>query len=372
MTVPATANPAGRRDATTSEGGLVLTADRRRLPFSLVLLGLTAAVAVSIVVAVAVGTADIAPGDAWRISLYRLFDLGDPDWSGAQERIVWEIRLPRALLATLVGASLAVSGVALQAMVRNPMADPTILGGTSGASVGAVLVLVLGIRIGGQYALSLAAFVGCLVGFGLAFVLARSGRRLSPIRLVLAGIAVSYLLSAVTNLVIYMSGNSNALNSVMFWMLGGLGRATWENLGLPAGALLVAGSLLIGMARPINALLFGDETAASLGTPPDALRRRMLVVVAALTGVSVAVAGGVGFVGLVVPHVARMLTGADNRRVLPLAALLGALFLLWADMLARTLVAPGELPIGVITALVGAPIFAILLRSSVGRREGLR
>ena len=362
-------DPSRRAARSTFDGPAPMTTVRRRVPFGVVLLGLCLGVVVSVVVAVAVGTADIAPSDAWRIAVYELFGVGEQDWSGAQGRIVWEIRLPRALLATLVGASLAVSGVSLQAMVRNPMADPTILGGTSGASVGAVVVLVLGVRVGGQYALSLAAFVGCLVGFGLSFLLARSKRRLSPIRLVLAGIAVSYLLSAVTNMVIFMSGNDNALNSVMFWMLGGLGRARWDNLGLPAAALAVAGGVLLGMARPINALLFGDETAASLGMPPDALRRRMFVVVAALTGVSVAIAGGVGFVGLVMPHVARMLTGADNRRVLPLAALLGALFLLWADMLARTLVAPGELPIGVITALVGAPVFAALLRSSVGRKE---
>ncbi len=343
--------------------------ERRRLPFGFVLAGLGFGVVLSVVVAVAIGTADIAPSDAWRIALNQLFGVGDPSWSGAQERIVWDIRLPRALLAVLVGSSLAVSGTALQAMVRNPMADPTILGGTSGAGVGAVLVLVLGIRIGGQSALSLAAFAGCLFGFGLSFLLARSNRRLSPLRLVLAGIAVSYLLSAVTNMVIFMSGNDNALNSVLFWMLGGLGRARWDNLLIPTVVLVVAGATLIGMARPINALLFGDETAASLGMPPDALRRRLLVIVAALTGVSVAIAGGVGFVGLVVPHAARILTGADNRRVLPLAAVIGALFLLWADVLARTLIAPGELPIGVITALVGAPVFAFLLRSSLQRKE---
>lgn len=363
------AEPASRDSGSAFDERLPIATQRPSPSFGVILLGLSIGVLISVIIASALGTADIAPVDAWRIVVNQLFGMGQADWPEAFERIVWDIRLPRAILAVLVGASLAVSGVSLQAMVRNPMADPTILGGTSGAGVGAVLVLVIGVRLGGQFALSFAAFVGCLVGFGLSFLLAKSKQRLSPIRLVLAGIAVSYMLSAVTNMLIFMSGNDNALNSVMFWMLGGLGGARWDNLGLPAAAFILAGTMLIGMARSINALLFGDETATSLGVPPDALRRRMFVVVAALTGISVAIAGGVGFVGLVVPHVARILTGADNRRVLPLAALLGALFLLWADVLARTLIAPGELPIGVITALVGAPVFAILLRSSLRRKE---
>ncbi len=339
-------------------------------PFALGLVVLASLVVVSVVAAAALGTADIAPTTAWRIVLHELLGTGQPDWSESQSRIVWEIRVPRAVLAVLVGGSLALSGVALQAMVRNPMADPTILGGTAGASVGAVGVLALGWTFGGPYALAFAAFAGCLAGFGIAFALARSHRTLNPIRLVLAGIAVSYLLSAVTNLIIFMSGNTNALRSALFWMLGGLGGARWGTLALPSVGLLLGSGFLLAQARPINALLFGDETATSLGAPPDALRRRLFVVVAGLTGISVALAGGIGFVGLVVPHIARMLTGSDNRRVLPLAALLGALFLLWADVLARMAIEPQELPIGVITALVGAPVFAALLRSSLRRKEG--
>ena len=334
------------------------------LGFAAVLAGLCVVLAVSIVVAVTLGPADISPTTAWRIGIHQFWpDAVSAGWPGAHERIVWHIRLPRAILAVLVGATLAVVGTVLQAMVRNPLADPTILGGTSGAAAGAVSVMVLGWAFAGIYTLSVAAFVGGLIGYGLAFLLASSSGGLSPLRLVLAGIAVSYLFAAVTSMLIFISEQSQTARVALFWMLGALGGARWDQLGLPA-ILLVAGLVnLLAQARALNLLLFGDETATSMGIPPDRLRRVLFVVVALLTGTSVALAGGVGFVGLVIPHAARMVVGSDHRRVLPLAALVGALFLLWADVLARLAIQPRELPIGVITALVGAPVFALLLRS---------
>ena len=334
------------------------------LGFVTVLAGLCVVLAVSIVVAVTLGPADISPATAWRIGIHQFWpDAVSADWPGAHERIVWHIRLPRAILAVLVGATLAVVGTVLQAMVRNPLADPTILGGTSGAAAGAVSVMVLGWAFAGLYTLSVAAFVGGLIGYGLAFMLASSSGGLSPLRLVLAGIAVSYLFAAVTSMLIFISEQSQTARVALFWMLGALGGARWDQLGLPA-ILLVAGLVyLLAQARALNLLLFGDETATSMGIPPDRLRRVLFVVVALLTGTSVALAGGVGFVGLVIPHASRMVVGSDHRRVLPLAALVGALFLLWSDVLARLVIQPRELPIGVITALVGAPVFALLLRS---------
>ena len=334
------------------------------LGFAAVLAGLCVVLAVSIVVAVTLGPADISPTTAWRIGIHQFWpDAVSAGWPGAHERIVWHIRLPRAILAVLVGATLAVVGTVLQAMVRNPLADPTILGGTSGAAAGAVSVMVLGWAFAGIYTLSVAAFAGGLIGYGLAFLLASSSGGLSPLRLVLAGIAVSYLFAAVTSMLIFISEQSQTARVALFWMLGALGGARWDQLGLPA-ILLVAGLVyLLAQARALNLLLFGDETATSMGIPPDRLRRVLFVVVALLTGTSVALAGGVGFVGLVIPHAARMVAGSDHRRVLPLAAFVGALFLLWADVLARLAIQPRELPIGVITALVGAPVFALLLRS---------
>ena len=334
------------------------------LGFATVLGALCVVLATSIVLAVTLGPADISPLTAWRIGVHQLWpDMVSVDWPAAHERIVWHIRLPRALLAVLVGATLAVVGTVLQAMVRNPLADPTILGGTSGAAAGAVSVIVLGWTFAGIYTLSVAAFAGGLIGYGLAFQLANLSGGLSPLRLVLAGIAVSYLFAALTSMLIFISEQSQTARVALFWMLGALGGARWDQLGPPA-LLLATGLLyLLAQARPLNLLLFGDETATSMGVPPDRLRRVLFVVVALLTGTSVALAGGVGFVGLVIPHAARMVVGSDHRRVLPLAALVGALFLLWSDVLARLVIQPRELPIGVITALVGAPVFALLLRS---------
>ena len=332
--------------------------------FATALGGLCVALVASIVLAVTLGPADISPVTAWRIGMHQFWpDTVSVDWLAAHERIVWHIRLPRALLAALVGATLAVVGTVLQAMVRNPLADPTILGGTAGAASGAVSVMVLGWVFAGIYTLSVAAFAGGLIGYGLAFLLANSSGGLSPLRLVLAGIAVSYLFAAVTSMLIFISEQNQTARIALFWMLGALGGARWDQLGLPA-ILLIAGLVyLLAQARALNLLLFGDETATSMGAPPNRLRRVLFVVVALLTGTSVALAGGVGFVGLVIPHAVRMLVGSDHRRVLPLAALVGAHFLLASDVLARLVIQPRELPIGVITALVGAPVFALLLRS---------
>ena len=349
---------------TRSPGGVTRPFNTAGLGFFVVSLGFCIAIALAVVLAVTLGPADISPMTAWRIAIHQFWpDAVAADWPAAHERIVWHIRLPRALLAVLVGATLAVVGTVLQAMVRNPLADPTILGGTSGAAAGAVSVIVLGWVFAGVYTLSVAAFAGGLIGFGLAFLLASLSGGLSPLRLVLAGIAVSYLFSAVTSMLIFISEQNQTARVALFWMLGALGGARWDQLILPA-VLLVAGLVyLLAQARPLNLLLFGDETATSMGVPPNRLRRVLFVVVALLTGTSVALAGGVGFVGLVIPHAARMVVGSDHRRVLPLAVLIGALFLLASDVLARLVIQPRELPIGVITALVGAPVFAILLHS---------
>ena len=334
------------------------------LGFAAGMAGLCVALVASLILAVTLGPADISPVTAWRIGIHQFWpDAVSANWPSAHERIVWHIRLPRALLAALVGATLAVVGAVLQAMVRNPLADPTILGGTAGAASGAVSVMVLGWVFAGIYTLSVAAFAGGLIGYGLAFLLANASGGLSPLRLVLAGIAVSYLFAAVTSMLIFISEQNQTARIALFWMLGAMGGARWDQLGLPA-ILLIAGLVyLLAQARALNLLLFGDETATSMGAPPGRLRRVLFVVVALLTGTSVALAGGVGFVGLVIPHAARMVVGSDHRRVLPLAALVGAIFLLASDVLARLVIQPRELPIGVITALVGAPVFALLLRS---------
>ncbi|MGH3998453.1 MAG: FecCD family ABC transporter permease, partial [Pseudonocardiaceae bacterium] len=260
---------------------------------------------------------------------------------------------------------LAVVGTALQALVRNPLADPYVFGITSGASVGATAVLIFGVTIVGQQSVSAAAFLGAVVAFALVLVLARLGGGLSPARLILAGVAVAYTMSALTSFLVFMArttSDQGIAQAVLFWLLGSLGGARWDQLGIPAVAVVCGTALLVLQARSLNALLVGDETAATLGVDPRRFRGQLFVLCALLTGVIVAVAGGIGFVGLMVPHTVRMLVGADHRRVLPVAMLLGATFLIWADVLARTVASPLELPIGIVTALFGTPFFVLIMR----------
>lgn len=342
--------PRARRRTVLAAAGTVLVA--------LLLLAITAAAMI--------GTADIGAREVWQIVAAHVVPGADaPDAAAHHDAIVWGIRLPRALLAAVVGAALAIVGALLQAVVRNPLADPTILGGSSGAALGAVLVLLLGWSPLGTWSLVAAAFVGSLAGYVLSLVLASRSGTLSPIRLVLAGIAVSYLLGSLANLLVATSDNPNRVRSVVFWQLGSLAGAQWKTLGVPAA--LLGGSAVVALlhARTLNALLAGDETAASLGIRPDRARRRLVVLAALLTAVAVALAGTIAFVGLVVPHAVRLLAGSDHARLLPLAALGGAVFLVAVDIAARTVIEPQELPVGVITALVGAPLFCLLCRRPV-------
>jgi iron complex transport system permease protein len=279
-----------------------------------------------------------------------------------------DTRLPRVLLGALVGAGLSIVGVVLQALVRNPLADPHIIGVTAGASVGATAVIVLGLGGAGLYTLSLAAFVGALAALVLVYVLARRGGRLSPLRLILAGVAVSYLFAAITSFLVFQADDVTSARSVTFWLLGGLGAARWSTLTLPAMAVLGGTVLLAVQARRLDAIMLGDDTAASLGVDPSRFRKQLFVVAALVAGLLAAVAGGIGFVALMIPHMARLVVGSAHRRLVPVAALGGATFLIWADVGARTLFAPEELPIGVITAFCGAPFFLWLLRRGDTRR----
>ncbi|MFI9530420.1 FecCD family ABC transporter permease [Micromonospora rosaria] len=277
--------------------------------------------------------------------------------------IVWDVRAPRVLLAVVVGGGLSMVGTATQAMVRNALADPYVLGISSGASVGACLVAVFGMFAAlGVYALSVAAFGGALAAATLVFVAARSAAGLTPLRLVLTGIAMAYAFQAVTSLLVFLSPRGDAARTILYWTLGGLGTANWTSLPVATGVTAVAFVLLWRSSRSLDVLSMGDETSASLGVDSTAFRRRLFVLTAAVTGVLVAVSGVIGFVGLIMPHLVRMLVGSGHRRVLVVAPLVGGVFLVWVDLLCRVIVAPLELPIGVVTALVGVPVFITLMR----------
>ncbi|MFG6979126.1 FecCD family ABC transporter permease [Burkholderia pseudomallei] len=349
----------------------------RRWRVRLVLPALAALVAISIVASTALGATKVAPARVVAIVLSHLADLhvtnahvahahvadtlARSGASFAEDSIVWQIRLPRALLAALVGATLAMVGVALQAATANRLADPHLLGVSSGAMLGAVAAtLGLGAAFG-PFTLSFAAFAGALAATALVIALAYRRGRLEPERLLLAGVAVSFMMTALANLLLYL-GDPRAASSVLFWMLGGVGLARWDLLAAPACCAAFAALLLFARRRELNALMSGDVAAVSLGVPVARMRREVFVIASFATGAMVAVSGAIGFVGLVTAHLCRRLVGAEHARLLPVAGLSGAALLVWADVAARTLAAPEDLPIGIVTAGLGGAFFVALMR----------
>ncbi|MBI3959167.1 MAG: iron ABC transporter permease [Chloroflexi bacterium] len=333
-----------------------------QIRFWLLLGSLTVLLILSITLAVVIGPVSIPMDKVWQIIWAQISWGGEGDWTQAQVNIVWLIRFPRVLLAVFVGAGLAVVGVAMQAVVRNPLADPYILGVSAGASVGAVLVLGLGwFAFIGVYAVSTGAFLGALVTFVAVFLLAQHNGRLAPSRLILSGVACAYVFSGITSLITLTSDNRELARSVLAWLLGSLAGTGWIDLTLPVAVLVLGSGYLTLQARALNALLVGDETAATLGVNVNRFRRQLLLVMSLLTGVMVAVSGAIGFVGLMIPHMVRMGVGTDHRRVLPVSVLAGSIFLIWVDVVARTAFAPIELPVGVITSLLGGPFFIWLM-----------
>lgn len=332
---------------------------RRRLRHALVLGGLTAALACAVVAGLALGSVRIPPGEVLTI----LTGGAEPS---PFRTIVLDVRLPRVLLGAVVGAGLAVVGTVLQALVRNRLADPFLLGISSGASTGAVLVLVLGAGVGAgittTVAMPAAAFAGSLVAMTLVYALARRGGTMTGGRLVLAGVTVSYILSALTTLVLVVSARPEHFQEALFWSLGGLGSARWGTLAVPAVVLVAGTAVLMALARPLDLLLVGEEGATVLGLDTARFRAAVFVLVSLVTGVMVAASGAIGFVGLLVPHAARMVVGAAHRPLLPVAALGGAVALVVADLAARTVAAPQDIPVGVLTALTGGPFFLWLMR----------
>jgi len=291
-------------------------------------------------------------------------------WRAVYDTIIIETRIPRVILAGVVGATLGASGMTIQAIVRNPLAGPSILGVSNGAATGAVIVMRWGLIGLGAFTLYTSAFAGALVTLVIVFWVARAGGRMTPTRLVLAGIAMSSVLSALTSLLVLTSPDPQLAARVLFWTLGGFGSAQWKLLPLPTIALVIGLGLMLVQARRLNLLMAGDESATALGLDVNRFRQAMFVLTAALIGVVVAVSGVIGFVGLIVPHIVRFLVGADHRRALPAVALMGASFTIGADLFARTVIAPIELPVGIITALVGGPFFIWLLRRDARSNGG--
>lgn len=310
----------------------------------------------SIIVAVTIGPAQISASEVWGSIAHHL-GFGTSPLNPLRDGIVWELRLPRVLTAAAVGAGLAISGVVMQAITRNPLADPYLLGLSSGASLGAVAVLLLGSAL----LLPVAAFLGAALALALTLLLAGSFGRITPSRTVLAGIAVSALAAAITSLVIFWTVTGDSYREILGWLLGSLAGARWPEATIAMVAILIAGIPVLLSGRTLDAFAFGDTSAATLGINVTRTRWVMLTGTALLTGAMVSVSGSIGFVGLVLPHAVRLIVGPRHRLLLPLSALVGASFLIWADTAARTLFDPRELPVGIVTAIIGAPVFAVLL-----------
>jgi iron complex transport system permease protein len=335
---------------------------QRRGPYSALIVGLGAALVVSLVLGISLGTVTVPLDEIWQVLGSHLW--GAEAVSPVQDKIIWDYRTSRVLLAAVIGAALSVAGACLQVLARNGLADPYILGVSSGAALGAVVVITTGVSVGGL-GVSGAAFISSMLTLLVVLLLSQRAGRVGPTRLVLAGVAVSYLATAATSFV-QLYGNPLELRGTMFWILGSLQNARWDDLGVPTVAMAVCTVWLVSRARAMNLLTTGDDTASALGVDVSRLRIELLVVSALLTAAAVSVSGGIGFVGLMVPHAARLVVGADHRRMLPVAMLGGATFMVLVDLVSRMADRPNELPVGIFTAAIGAPFFLVLMRRGGG------
>ena len=310
------------------------------------------------------GAVRIPIADTLSVLLEHLFGIQTgTEVSVAFEQIVWQIRMPRIILGFLAGSGLALCGCVMQAVVQNPMADPYILGVSAGATLGATSSLFLGIgTISGVW-----AFIGAGIACFLVLALSSADGKTTSVKLILSGMIVNALLTAFSNFIIAVAGDSDGMMSVKFWTMGSLTRASWHNIG--SVALIVLAAVLFFLTQPqtLDGLMLGEEAAATIGINTFRCRLTYLLVISMLTGAMVSVCGTIGFVGLIIPHVARALAGTSHRKLLPIAVLTGGLFMLWVDAIARSMIPYTELPVGIFTAVIGAPFFVyVMVRKKYG------
>ena len=348
--------------STTIEPDVQGLIDRTVTRKKLILGSLFVAFVLTLFAAINIGPANISIATTARILLSRIPFLGgliSETWTPVQEAVVIAIRLPRVLTGAIVGAALAVAGCAMQGLFRNPMASPYILGVSSGAAFGAALAIVLGVSIGG-FGIPAAAFIFATVAVFTAYYVALDRGKVSVATLLLAGIAMAALFSAMVSFINYVAGEK--LSAVVFWIMGGLWASDWSKF-LIALPLILPGVLGIFLfSKDLNLMLLGEETAVNLGVNIEGVKKIILALSALVTAAAVCISGVIGFVGLIIPHIVRIFVGSDHKVLIPASCLVGAIFLILADTIARTLIHPTELPVGLVTALFGAPFFLFLLR----------
>ncbi len=320
---------------------------------------------ISIIVGVGLGPVQIAPTDVWQIIQSKLTGT-EVDIANNTQNIVWSLRLPRVILGFIVGAGLALSGVAVQALTKNPLAEPYLLGVSSGASTGAVLMIMSGTLASmlGRFALPIGAFIGAVIALISVYAIAKTRDGIVPIRLILVGIAVSAMFSSLTRFLVFNARSDSAVRNATFWMMGSLAGSKWHYIWIPLGILIVSFITFMILSRAMNTMLLGETTAIILGINIKLARKIIVLLSALLAGSIVAVSGSIGFVGLIVPHIIRTLWGANHKYVIPASVLFGGIFVVFSDVAARLLAAPQELPIGIVTSMLGAPYFVYLVKKN--------
>ena len=329
---------------------------------------------ISFIMATKLGSVDLDDSVIGKIIINELADreVYEPTWEDSTAIIVWTIRIPRILTAFVVGAGLTLCGILMQALTKNPLADPYVLGISQGASAGAVSVIMYGyLSFLGGYGTMVGAFAGAVLSIVMALKIATIRNKVTATQLVLAGIAVSALFGAITNFMIYHTKTgSDKVKTATYWMMGSLTGASWEKLKYATIAFIICFIFIMIMARQLDVLLLGDDVASTVGVNTDKLKLAIIIVATLLTGVIVSISGTIGFVGLTIPHITRSIVGTKHKWLVPASMLVGGTFLVIADILSRVVVAPEELPIGVVSAFFGAPFFLYLIRKSNGKAGG--
>ncbi len=341
--------------------------------FAIVIIALTGGLVCSILASITFGNADISISDVYKVILYKITRVsGLADYGqGAVHDVVWLIRFPRVIMAVAVGMGLSVCGTVMQAVVKNPLADPYVLGVSSGAYLGAAASIILGIgAVVGDNSIGIMAFAGAFLASLAVLAISGIGGRSSATRLILAGMAISAVCSAFANFLIYMSQDREATTQISYWSMGSLAAADWDNVPVTLMVMILGAMLFMTQYRKLNLMLLGDETAITLGTDLHKARMAYMLLSAFMVGFAVCAAGMIGFVGLIIPHAMRMLFGTDHKRLIPLCALTGAIFLIWADVACRVILDHAELPIGILISLIGAPCFIYLMIKRTYRAGG--
>lgn len=328
----------------------------------------------SIILGISFGSVDIPPYDVYRVFLYKVFGIKignlDEILNSTLFDIIWGVRMPRVLLGAFAGMALAMVGVIMQATIQNPLGDPYILGLSSGASLGATFSILIGFSgVLSSFGAPLGAFLGALIASIFVYFLAKIGGRITPFKMILAGMVISSICSSLTSLIIFLSKDNEGIRTVNFWMMGSLAGAEWSNIVLPIAISVIPLIYFFTQYRNLNLMVLGDETSITLGLNIEKHRKIYMILSSLITGVIVSVCGTIGFVGIMIPHIVRLIFGTDHKTLLPFSALVGAIFLIWADVIARCAITNMELPIGIITSVIGAPFLLWLMVKGTREKE---